>query len=40
MLVFFNYKFEGSGEIVVLIYGLFGSLDNFGLFVCDLKNDY
>ncbi|HGE6104864.1 TPA: alpha/beta fold hydrolase [Vibrio cholerae] len=40
MSALLNYKLEGSGETVVLIHGLFGSLDNLGLLARDLKNDH
>ncbi|MDW6093481.1 alpha/beta fold hydrolase [Vibrio rhizosphaerae] len=35
-----HYKIEGDGSPVVLLHGLFGSLDNLGLLARDLKNDY
>lgn len=35
-----NYKLEGEGRPVVLIHGLFGSLDNLGLLARDLRLDH
>lgn len=35
-----NYKLEGEGHTVVLIHGLFGSLDNLGLLARDLRQDH
>lgn len=35
-----NYKLEGEGHTIVLIHGLFGSMDNLGLLARDLKHDY
>ncbi|QMV15082.1 alpha/beta fold hydrolase [Vibrio spartinae] len=35
-----HYKIEGDGSPIVLLHGLFGSLDNLGLLARDLKNDY
>lgn len=35
-----NYKLEGEGHTIVLIHGLFGSLDNLGLLARDLKTDH
>ncbi|EKO3942231.1 alpha/beta fold hydrolase [Vibrio fluvialis] len=40
MSALLNYKLEGEGHTVVLIHGLFGSLDNLGLLARDLKNDH
>lgn len=40
MSALLNYKLEGNGQTVVLIHGLFGSLDNLGLLARDLKNDH
>ena len=40
MSALLNYKLEGEGHTVVLIHGLFGSLDNLGLLARDLKNAY
>ncbi|WP_339389889.1 alpha/beta fold hydrolase [Vibrio neptunius] len=35
-----NYKIEGEGHTIVLIHGLFGSLDNLGLLARDLRQDF
>ncbi|WP_347253082.1 alpha/beta fold hydrolase [Leminorella grimontii] len=35
-----NYRLQGSGETVVLIHGLFGSLDNLGVLARDLQDSY
>ena len=35
-----NYKLEGEGHTIVLIHGLFGSMDNLGLLARDLRHDY
>lgn len=35
-----NYKQQGEGPVLVLIHGLFGTLDNLGLLARDLVNDY
>ena len=35
-----NYKIEGEGEPLLLLHGLFGSLDNLGLLARDLRQDY
>lgn len=35
-----NYKLQGQGPTLVLIHGLFGSLDNLGLLARDLSRDY
>lgn len=35
-----HYKIEGEGQPVLLIHGLFGSLDNLGLLARDLAKDY
>ncbi|MGL5769928.1 MAG: alpha/beta fold hydrolase, partial [Plesiomonas shigelloides] len=35
-----NYKQQGEGPVLVLIHGLFGTLDNLGLLDRDLVNDY
>ncbi|MCG3730464.1 alpha/beta fold hydrolase [Vibrio cincinnatiensis] len=40
MSALLNYKLEGEGHTVVLIHGLFGSLDNLGLLARDLKTDH
>ncbi|MGL5429494.1 MAG: alpha/beta fold hydrolase [Vibrio sp.] len=40
MSALLNYKLEGSGNTVVLIHGLFGSMDNLGLLARDLKRDH
>ncbi|SUB82117.1 Esterase ybfF [Pragia fontium] len=35
-----NYRLQGNGQIIVLIHGLFGSLDNLGVLARDLQQDY
>ncbi|MGL5218200.1 MAG: alpha/beta fold hydrolase [Plesiomonas shigelloides] len=35
-----NYKQQGEGPVLVLIHGLFGTLDNLGLLARDLVDDY
>lgn len=35
-----HYKDQGDGEIIILIHGLFGSLDNLGLLARDLIKDH
>ena len=40
MTTLLNYKIEGSGSPIILIHGLFGSLDNLGLLARDLKENY
>ncbi|OEF24020.1 alpha/beta fold hydrolase [Vibrio rumoiensis] len=35
-----NYKIQGDGPYLLLIHGLFGSLDNLGLLARDLINDF
>lgn len=35
-----HYKDQGDGEIIILIHGLFGSLDNLGLLARDLVKDH
>lgn len=40
MSALLNYKLEGQGQTIVLLHGLFGSLDNLGLLARDLKKDY
>ncbi|OAN18507.1 esterase [Photobacterium jeanii] len=35
-----HYRVEGEGKAIILIHGLFGSLDNLGLLARVLKNDY
>lgn len=35
-----NYKQQGEGPVLVLIHGLFGTLDNLGLLARDLISDY
>ncbi|MGB3153603.1 MAG: alpha/beta hydrolase [Chitinophagaceae bacterium] len=35
-----NYSDEGSGEVVILLYGLFGSVKNFNYLVEHLKKSY
>ncbi len=35
-----NYKLQGQGSTIVLIHGLFGSLDNLGLLARDLSTDH
>ncbi|WP_047045081.1 alpha/beta fold hydrolase [Vibrio mexicanus] len=40
MSALLNYKLEGEGQTIILIHGLFGSLDNLGLLARDLKKDY
>ncbi|GKX60528.1 acyl-CoA esterase [Leminorella grimontii] len=40
MVMKLNYRLQGSGETVVLIHGLFGSLDNLGVLARDLQDSY
>ncbi len=40
MSALLNYKLEGQGQTIILLHGLFGSLDNLGLLARDLKKDY
>ncbi|WED22527.1 alpha/beta fold hydrolase [Vibrio sp. JC009] len=35
-----NYTLQGEGQTIVLIHGLFGSLDNLGRLARDLSSDY
>ena len=35
-----NYRLQGNGQTIVLIHGLFGSLDNLGVLARDLQQDY
>lgn len=35
-----NYVDEGSGEVVILLYGLFGSVKNFNFLIQHLKKNY
>lgn len=35
-----NHKLQGEGDTIVLIHGLFGSLDNLGLLARDLSTDH
>ncbi|GAD78254.1 alpha/beta fold hydrolase [Vibrio ezurae] len=35
-----HYKIQGSGKPILLIHGLFGSLDNLGLLARDLSQDH
>lgn len=35
-----NYRLQGNGQIIVLIHGLFGSLDNLGVLARDLQHDH
>ena len=35
-----HYRVEGQGKAIVLIHGLFGSLDNLGLLARSLKDNY
>jgi pimeloyl-ACP methyl ester carboxylesterase len=35
-----NYIDEGSGEVIILLYGLFGSAKNFNYLVQHLKKNY
>ncbi|WP_261815693.1 alpha/beta fold hydrolase [Vibrio gallicus] len=35
-----HYRDQGDGEIIILIHGLFGSLDNLGLLARDLIQDH
>ncbi|OBT08594.1 histidine kinase [Vibrio sp. UCD-FRSSP16_10] len=35
-----HYKIQGSGQPILLIHGLFGSLDNLGLLARDLESDH
>lgn len=35
-----NYKLQGNGEVIVLLHGLFGNLDNLGLLARELIQDY
>lgn len=40
MSALLNYKLQGEGTTIVLIHGLFGSLDNLGLLARDLSTDH
>lgn len=40
MSALLNYKTEGQGHPIVLIHGLFGSLDNLGILARSLKENY
>jgi len=40
MSALLNYKLQGKGPTVVLLHGLFGSLDNLGLLARDLSVDH
>lgn len=40
MLHQLHYKTEGSGQPILLLHGLFGSLDNLGLLARDLSQDH
>ncbi|WP_159566535.1 alpha/beta fold hydrolase [Budvicia diplopodorum] len=35
-----NYRIQGNGPIIVLIHGLFGTLDNLGVLARDLQHDF
>lgn len=40
MSALLNYKLQGEGTTIVLIHGLFGSLDNLGLLARELSTDH
>lgn len=35
-----NYRIQGNGQIIVLLHGLFGNLDNLGVLARDLQLDF
>ncbi|USD64554.1 alpha/beta fold hydrolase [Vibrio sp. SCSIO 43136] len=40
MSAFLNYKLQGEGTPLVMLHGLFGSLDNLGILARDLSQDH